>query len=136
MNRFAIGFRWAVVIGILEVWFFALPGNFIPNAVLGVVGADPVLVPVWPAFACWILTLLSIFYIPAAVDPFRYIPLAVCTVAARLGGVVFFFVLVPGRFPPALGYVDLGLAVLQGALLLLALRFGPVAESCCKECRA
>ena len=35
MNKFARWFRWAVFVGILQDWFFALPGIFIPNAVLG-----------------------------------------------------------------------------------------------------
>jgi hypothetical protein len=121
MNRFAIAFRWAVVAGILQDWFFALPGIFLPSAVLQLANADPVVPPAWPAYACLLLVLLSLFYIPAAIDPFRYSSFALFTVIARVGGVLFFFVLYPGVFPPLFGYIDLALTLLQGSLLVLAL---------------
>jgi hypothetical protein len=128
VNKYALWFRWVVIAGILQDWFFALPGIFIPNAVLGLAQADPAIQPIWPAFACLILMLLSFFYIPGAVDPFRYSPLAALTVVARFGGVIFFFLLYPGKFPPFFGYIDLTLTVLQGTFLILALYTGPVAE--------
>ena len=84
-------------------------------------GADPVTPGLWPAYACLLLMLLSIFYIPAAVDALRYSTFALFTVVARLGGVIFFFVLYPGAFPPLLGYIDLTLTLLQGLLLALTL---------------
>jgi hypothetical protein len=128
VNKYAYWFRWIVVAGILQDWFFALPGIFIPNAVLGVAHADPALQPIWPAFACLILMLLSFFYIPGTIAPFRYSSLAALTVVARLGGVIFFFFLYPGQFPPLFGYIDLTLTVVQGTLLALALYVGPAAE--------
>jgi len=121
VNKFAIGFRWAVVAGILQDWFFALPGIFIPSAILQFAKADPVAPPVWPAYASLLLTLLSFFYIPAAIDPFRYSAFALFTVIARVGGVIFFFLLNPGAFPPLFGYIDLTFALLQGSLLVLAM---------------
>lgn len=121
MNKFAVAFRWSVIAGILQDWFFALPGLFVPQAILESVGAEPVPQHVWPAYASLLLLLLSLFYIPAAVDPYRYSFFAVFTVVARVGGVVFFFVLYPGQFPPLLGYIDLFLTVLQGSLLALTL---------------
>lgn len=121
MNRFALAFRWAMIAGILQDWFFALPGIFIPAAILQFAGAEPVAPPAWPAYACLLLLLLSLFYIPAAVDPFRYSSFALFAVVARLGGVVFFFVLYPGAFPALFGIIDLTLTVLQGSLLFLAL---------------
>jgi hypothetical protein len=129
MRKYGRYFRWAVIVGILQDWFFALPGIFIPNAVLGLAGTEPAVQPIWPAFACLLLMLLSIFYIPGAVDPIRHAPLAALTVVARAGGVVFFFFLYPGQFPTFFGYVDLTLAVLQGTLLALTLLEGPVAEA-------
>jgi hypothetical protein len=128
VNTYAIWFQRAVVLGILVNCFFALPGIFIPNAVLAWVGAEPATEPVWPAFASLLLVLVSLFYIPAAVDPFRYCPVAVLAVLARGAGVVFFLVLYPGRAPALFGYIDLGFALVQGILLLLALRVGPAPE--------
>jgi hypothetical protein len=122
MNKYAHWFRWFVVLGILQDWFFALPGMFIPNAVLGAAHTAPALRPVWVAYACLLLALLSLCYIPAAIDPLRNVPLAVLTVLARVAGVLLFFVVYPGQFPPLFGYIDLTLAVLQGGALCLALR--------------
>lgn len=126
MKRWAIWFRWAVFLGILQDWVFGLPGIFVPNAVLAFAKVELAAEPIWPAFASLILILLSLFYIPGAIDPFRYRPLAILTVLARVAGVVFFFVLYRGQFPEWFGYVDLFLALLQGSLLFLALRAGPV----------
>ncbi|HYH68971.1 MAG TPA: hypothetical protein VD866_30030 [Urbifossiella sp.] len=127
MNCYARGFRWAVVIGILQDWLFAIPGIVIPHAVLLFAGADPVPQPVWPAYAFLLLLLLSLVYIPAAVDPYKYSFFAALTVLARVAGVIFFFVIWPGAFPPLPGYIDLGLTVVQGTLLLLAfVTAGPV----------
>ncbi len=120
MNKFVLGFRWAVVLGILQDWFFALPGMLIPNAVLGVGGAAPALQPVWVAYACVLLTVLSIASIPAAVDALRNWPFAVLSVLARIGGATFFYVLYPGQFPALFGMLALSFAILQGTLLALA----------------
>jgi hypothetical protein len=120
VNVFARGFRWAVVVGILQDWFFAFAGVFVPQAVLELVGADPVPQHVWPAYASLLLVFLSLFYIPAAIDPYRYGSFAVLAVLARVGGVFFFFVLYPGAFPPLLGYIDAVFTLVQATLLVLA----------------
>lgn len=126
MNTFALWFRWVVFAGILQDWFVALPGLFVPSAVLELAETSPAIDPTWVAFASLNLVLLSLFYIPGAVDPFRYSALAGLTVIARLAGVVLFFVVYPGVFPPAFGYIDLVLTIVQGTLLALALYVGPI----------
>jgi len=125
MKTYAIWFRWAVFLGILQDFLVGLPGIFFPNGVLEYAGVPPAPDPIWPAFACLILVLLGTFYIPGAIDPFRYRPLAIFTVVARAAGVVFFFVLYRGAFPDWFGYIDLVLTLLQGGLLFLTLRTGP-----------
>ena len=47
-NKLAVAFRWVVIAGILQDWFFALPGIFIPAAIIQFAGADPVVPPYWP----------------------------------------------------------------------------------------
>lgn len=123
MNAYAVRFRWAVVVGILVNLTFALPGIFIPNAVLDLVGYEPAYQPIWPAFACVLLLLLSLFYLPAAVDPLRSRALAWLTVVSRLTGAVFFLLL--WRAFPLFGGIDLVFGVVQGVLLFLAQRRGP-----------
>lgn len=122
VNRYAIWFRWAVVIGILQDWLLGLPGIFQPNAVLRLVKVEPVDQPVWPAFASLLLTLLSIMYIPGAVNPLRYRAIAILSVLARAAGVTFFFGLQRGKVPPWFGAVDLFFLIVQGPLLFLAFR--------------
>jgi hypothetical protein len=112
----------AVWLGILANWFLAIPGIFVPNAVLGLAGQTPDLEhPVWPAFASLLLVLLSVFYIPGAVNFQRYKVVAILSVLARLAGVIFFLVLWPNLYP-AFGYIDLFFAVIQAPLLFLALK--------------
>jgi hypothetical protein len=77
--------------------------------------------PVWPAFASLLLVLLSLFYIPGALDPRRYKATAILSVLARPPGVIFFLLLWRGLYP-AFGYLDLALTLIQAPLLYLALR--------------
>ncbi len=120
-NRYALWFRWAVFIGIAQDWLVALPGIFIPNAVLGLV-SEPVAQPVWPAFACLLLFLLSLMYIPGALDPLTHRGTAILTVVSRAKGVFFFLILWRGQTPGWFGYLDLTFTVVQGLLLWLTYR--------------
>ena len=119
---FARWFGWAVFLGILQDWAVGLPGIFVPNAVLKVAKADRAAQPVWPAFASLLLVLLSLFYIPGALDPYRFRPNAILAVAARAAGVVFFLGIWRGRTPAWFGYLDLTFTALQGSLLWLTLK--------------
>jgi hypothetical protein len=119
---FATWFGRAMWLGILADWALGIPGIFWPNATLAMAGQAPDLEhPVWPAFASLLLMLLSLFYIPGALDLRRYKATAILSVLARLAGVVFFLGLRPGLYP-AFGYMDLGFLVVQAPLLYLALR--------------
>jgi hypothetical protein len=112
----ATGFRLMVLLGVAANLVLAVPAVFAPNAVIALVGGAPVAETVWPAFAGWLLILLSLFYLPAAVDPIRYRAVAVLTVLARFAGVAFFTLLYPQFLLLAL--FDLFFGVTQGALLL------------------
>jgi hypothetical protein len=117
-NKYAHWFRWAVFLGIAQDWLVAIPGIFVPNAVLSLV-AEPAQQPVWPAFAMLLLFLLSLMYIPGALDPFSHRATAILTVVARGAGVVFFLVIWRGQTPAWFGYLDLTFTLIQGALLWL-----------------
>jgi hypothetical protein len=119
---FETWFGRAMWLGILADWVLGIPGVFWPNATLVLAGQAPDLEhPVWPAFASLLLVLLSLFYIPGALDLRRYKATAILSVLARPPGVIFFLWLWP-RLYPAFGYLDLGLTVIQAPLLYLALR--------------
>jgi hypothetical protein len=124
VNKYAIGFRWVVLLGVLVNLLFAVPGIFIPNTVIGLAGGPPAVYPIWPAFASLLLLLLSLFYIPAAIDPFRYRAVAWLAVAARGAGVWFFLIL--QRQYPLFGLIDLFFGVVEGVLLILAYRREPL----------
>ena len=119
---FEVWFGRAMWVGILADWALGIPGIFLPNATLGLAGQTPDLEhPVWPAFASLLLVLLSLFYIPGAVDLRRYKATAILSVAARPPGVIFFLLIWPHLYP-AFGYLDLILTIVQAPLLILALR--------------
>jgi hypothetical protein len=119
--RYALWFRWAVLIGVLQDVVMGVPGIFVPNWVLGWFG-EQAAQPIWPAFGSQMVVLLSLFYIPAALDPYRYRPIAFLTVGARAAGVLFFLVLWRGQGPAIFGYIDLFFGVVQATLLWLTLR--------------
>jgi hypothetical protein len=121
----ATWFGRAMWVGILADWALGLPGIFVPNAVLDAFGFKQALeTPVWPAFASLLLVLLSLFYIPGAMNPYRYRITAILSVLARPPGVLFFLWLWPGWYH-AFGYLDLFLFLIQAPLLYMALRTGP-----------
>jgi hypothetical protein len=123
-NPFASWFGRVVWVGVAANVLLSLPALFATRTFLEyavgpyeqvTAGADPL---VWPRFAALLLILLSLFYIPAALDPSRYRASAWLAVLARFAGVAFFL---PQRYV-AFGLFDLGFGIVQGLLLLLAVR--------------
>jgi hypothetical protein len=107
-------------IGIIANLALAIPTLFDPETMLDLNSlpeADPLL---WPQFAALLLILLSVFYMPGAMDPDRYRANAWLAVASRLVGVVFFLVLQSPDYR-ALGLVDLVFFVPEGILLVAAI---------------
>ncbi len=109
-------FRRAVWAGILANCALALPTLLLPERMLALSNLpvpDPIM---WTRFAAMLLLLLSAFYVPAAIDPARYRPVAVLAVVARGAGAVFFLWLQPDIYR-MFGYFDLVFLVAQGWLL-------------------
>ena len=88
------------------------------QAVLNFLGLEMAQPLVWPRFACVLLILLSIFYVPSAVDPLVHRYSAVVAVFCRFAGVAF-FTIVGGRYI-VFGLFDLTFGLPQAVLLLLA----------------
>lgn len=115
--------RWfsrVVWLGIFANLALAVPTLLAPAQMLAWTGlpvADPLL---WPRFAALLLVLLSIFYVPAALDPDRYRITAWSAVGSRLAGVLFF----PTQAPEYLmfGLFDLVFLVPEAILLLMLVR--------------
>lgn len=90
MNGHARAFRITIWTGVLVNFAVALTGLFAPDWLLRTLGFDVAYPNLWPRFACWLLMLLSIAYIPGANDLNRYRANALLAVGARWSGVVFF----------------------------------------------
>ena len=120
MNKFAVWFGRLVWLGIVANFALALPGLFLPEQLLAFFGFPPASPPLWPSLTSLLLILLSLFYMPGAINPFHYRANAYLAVVSRLAGVVFFFA-GPSTYY-LLGLFDLAFAIPQAILLLLALK--------------
>jgi hypothetical protein len=78
--------------------------------------AQPV---VWPRFAAFLLILLSIFYVPSALNPLQNRFTAVFAVICRFGGVAFFLIVSGGYI--VFGLFDFVFGLPQAILLALGL---------------
>jgi hypothetical protein len=120
-------FRRILWLGIAANIVFAVPMMIAPGRMLAWGSLPPVTPILWMRFAALLLILLSVFYMPAGIDPDRYRATAWTAVLSRLAGVVFFF-----SQPTAyhmLGLFDLIFCVPEGVLLSLAIRHGsPAAD--------
>jgi len=116
--------RWfsrVVWLGIACNLALAVPTLVAPEQTMTLTRMPPASPLLWPQFSALLLILLSIFYIPAALDFARYRITAWCTVGSRLAGVIFFVGFQPAAYH-ALGYFDLVFLVPEAVLLTLAFR--------------
>ena len=116
--------RWfsrVVWLGIACNLALALPTLVAPQQTMALTGMPPATPLLWPQFSALLLILLSIFYIPAALDFARYRITAWCTVGSRLAGVIFFVGFQPATYH-ALGYFDLVFFIPEAVLLTTAFR--------------
>jgi hypothetical protein len=120
MNTFAVWFGRLVWLGIIANFGLAIPGLFWPEQVRALVGFPPASPLLWPRFASLLLILLSLFYMPGAINPFHYRANAYLAVISRFAGVVFFFAGPSAYY--LLGLYDLAFAIPQAILLLLAMK--------------
>jgi hypothetical protein len=127
MNPYAKRFSIVLWIGIVANGVLSVPVIFFPQALLNILGFRPTADPVWTAFSGLLIVLLSLFYIPAALRPYRYRINAWLAVYARAQGVIFFFVLYPGYYP-AFGLLDGVFLLIELPLLILAMRERPSAS--------
>ncbi len=124
MNHYTHWFSRALWAGIVLDWVLGVPGIFLPNATLSFFGQrEAPDDPLWIAFACLCLVLLSLFYVPGAINPTRYRANAWLAVLARPPGIVFFLWGYPGLYP-TFGILDSVLFVVQAPLLILMIRSG------------
>jgi hypothetical protein len=116
--------RWfsrVVWLGVAANLAVAIPTVLMPARMLALNNL-PITEPLlWTQFAAILLILLSAFYVPAALDPWRYRAVAWLAVLSRLTGVIY-FVLFQSREYHMFGYFDLVFFVPEAVLLLMAAR--------------
>jgi len=103
-------------IGIFANLALAIPTVFAPEFMMRLTGLPIASPTLWPRFAGLLLILLSTFYMPAAIDPNRYRPVAWLAVISRLVGFIFFVLFQSAEYHQ-LGYFDLVFFVPEAALL-------------------
>jgi|SRR5579871_956569 len=114
-------FRRVVWLGIAANAALAVPTLVAPARMIAFSNLPPATPTLWPQFAALLLVLLSVFYVPAALDPARYAVTAWSAVGARLAGVIFFVGFQPAVYH-RLGYFDLVFFVPELLLLMAARR--------------
>ena len=97
----------------------AVPTLVAPEQTMALTRMPPASPLLWPQFAALLLILLSVFYMPAAIDFARYRITAWSAVGSRLAGVIFFVGFQPREYR-MLGYFDLVFFVPEAVLLTLA----------------
>src|SRR5436190_21436621 len=112
-------FQRVVWIGIASNLALAIPTLVSPGASMARAGLPIAMPLLWPQFSGLLLVLLSIMYLPAALDFERYRITAWLTVGSRLAGVIFFLGFQPREYH-MLGYFDLVFFVPEAVLLTLA----------------
>ena len=121
-------FRVVVWTGIILNWSFAALAFSSPGMLVEKLALGPRIDPVWLFNYSVLLAILSVFYIPAAKDPFRYRTNAWMMIVARLVPATTFFVgvakgfMVPGFFK--LGVADATIGTLILVLLVKLRRSG------------
>jgi hypothetical protein len=117
-NAAARWFSALMWIGIVANIIVAVTSIVWTEAVLDFFNLDMAQSRIWPRFAAFLLILLTIFYVPAALDPIVHRYAAVVSVICRFAGVAFFSI-VGGRYI-VFGLYDLIFALPQAILLWLA----------------
>ena len=117
----AVWFGRVVWLGILANFALAIPALFVPERVIAMANLPPAMPLLWPRFAAWLLILLSLFYMPGAIDPYKYRVTAWLSIVSRLAGVFFFWVTQPPEYR-LLGTFDFVFLVPEAILLPIALK--------------
>lgn len=121
-------FRATLVLGFVVNMIFAVPALFTPRLIESMFDVGTTNAPWWLQNVGLLLVIISSMYIPAAIDPFRYIFIAFLAIAGRFSAGILFLLGVLGmNFPPGfetLAGTDLILSSVQALLLYYTLQDG------------
>jgi len=113
----ATWFKRVLWVGIAANLGLALPTLLAPALMMSMSRLPPASPIMWPRFAGLLLILLSVFYMPAGIDPYRYRVIAWLAVMSRFAGVIFFLGFQAAEYR-MLGYFDLVFGAPELILLL------------------
>jgi hypothetical protein len=116
-------FKRVMWLGIVANLGLALPTLLAPERMIEFVGLPMPAPLLWTRFAALLLIILSLFYIPAGIDPVRYRLVAYLTLVSRLFGFVFFVGFQAPEYH-MFGYFDLVFLVPQAFLLWRSMSSG------------
>ena len=119
-QKYLTWFQRVMWLGIVANIVVAAISIAITPTVLDLLRLPPAQPLVWPRFAAFLLILLSIFYVPSALNPVRNRFAAVFAVICRFGGVIFFLIVGGGYI--VFGLFDFVFGLPQAILLALGLR--------------
>ena len=121
--RAQMWFKRVMWLGIVANLGLAIPTLLAPARMIELIGLPMPAPLLWTQFAALLLIILSLFYMPAGIDPVRYRVVAYLTLVSRLFGFVFFVLFQASEYH-MFGYFDLVFLVPQALLLF---NFGPSA---------
>ncbi len=128
MYRALKWFRITVGLGFVVNMIFALPALFVPRFLEGLANWGISNTPYWLQNVGILLVIISVMYIPAIQDPFRYLFISYLLVAGRFAaGVLFLVGILSMNFPSGFRLLagnDLILSPIQAILLYFTLRAG------------
>ena len=126
-SKAAVWFGRVVWLGILANFALAVPTLIAPDRLIAMAGLPPASPLMWVRFSAWLLILLSLLYMPGAIDVYRYRAPAWLSVLSRLGGVLF-FATQPAEYR-LFGLFDFVFFVPEAILLTIALRHLPAVDA-------
>ncbi|MEH2179782.1 hypothetical protein [Nostoc sp.] len=127
MNNYAKWFSRVTWLGIIANMFFVIPSCFFPELMLTFLQMHIPMPIIWVRAAGMLLFIISAFYIPGALDPYRYQATAWISIfPSRAFGSTFFIcaVLFFGQDKGflSIAFVDLFFGLTEVILLTLAMR--------------
>ncbi|MGK7877491.1 MAG: hypothetical protein AB4426_30575 [Xenococcaceae cyanobacterium] len=90
MNAYATWFGRVVLLGVVVNITLSIPALLVPEWMLTTLHLELAVPDIWVRFSANLLILLSLFYIPTAINLYHYRANAWLAVISRLAGVAFF----------------------------------------------
>ena len=127
MNAYAKWFSRVTWLGIIANMFFVISSFFFPEQLLSLLQMHIPFPIIWVRAAAMLLFIISVFYIPGAIDPYRYKATAWISIfPSRAFGSTFFLTEVFFFGQDAgflsIAFVDLFFGLVEAILLTLAMR--------------